>query len=119
MSEALLVSTLELAIPLWVERFADTGGPCDEDFEWAREFAWVLGSDGDKLFYRDKKQGETARLFNDLARALAIMAHVPGGVTLLGRRWECGVERWVRRAESLDESCSELRLRAGRNSKQS
>lgn len=97
MSDALLLSTLELAVPLWVERFQHYGGPDDNDWEWAHEFCWRLGSEGDKLLYRGKS-GESASLFNDLARALAIMAHVPGGVKFLGRQWECGVERWLRRA---------------------
>lgn len=88
MNEALLADTLAVAVPLWLERLEQWGGPLERDWEWAREFAWVLGSEADRLLYRGEKKGETARLFNDLARAIAIMAHAPGGVKVLGRRWE-------------------------------
>jgi len=40
----------------------------------------VLAERGDRLIYRGEEDGETARLFNALARALAVLAFVPGGV---------------------------------------
>lgn len=87
-SQSLLADTLQVAVPLWLMRLEQQGGPLERDWKWAREFAWVLGSEADKLLFKGGKKGETARLFNDLARAIAIMAHAPGGVKLFGHRWE-------------------------------
>lgn len=87
----LLGSCLELAVPLAIRRLQAIGGPTPADWEWCRETAWVLGSEGDVLLYRGKTEKERARtreLFAIVARGLAIMAHAPGGVTFLGRRWE-------------------------------
>jgi hypothetical protein len=86
--DALLADTLAIAVPLWLRRWRMVGGPADSDWEWAQEFAWVLGSEGDKLLFKGEKKGQTAKLFNDLACAISIMAYAPGGCTVFGRHWE-------------------------------
>lgn len=84
---SLLETTLEIAVPLWLERMQHYGGPDDNDWAWAREWGVVLASAGDNLLFTSKKRGETARLFNDLARAVAILMHEEGGVHLFGHWW--------------------------------
>lgn len=84
----LLEETLAAAVPLHILDLKRQGGPADSDLEWAREFAWELGSHGDLLLYRGGKPGESARLFNQTARAIAILAFAPGGVHLFGQHWD-------------------------------
>jgi hypothetical protein len=46
-----------------------------------------VASKGDILQFRSKKAGETAEVFNHLAKGLTALAHQPGGVTAFGRHW--------------------------------
>ena len=95
-----LIPTLEVAVPL---RIAELARQNDEQRgrtmrAWAANAADVIASRGDQLMFRSKPhkgEGGTADTFNDLARALAVGAFVPGGVTFAGMHWE-----WTPRAES-------------------
>lgn len=87
MNETLLISTLEIAIPLWVARF-------QENVEFYRQMdrntlsriVENLATEGDQLLYRDTK---TAQRFNDLAYEIAWAAcFVPGGIEFAGKKWE-------------------------------
>lgn len=84
-----LATTLELAVPLALWRLADRGGPSDDDWAQARDFAQVLAEHGDALLYQVTKGAyPTRRLFVGLVHTLAVLAYVPGGVTFAGRRWD-------------------------------
>lgn len=88
---ALLSDTLQIAVPFRQLDLVKKGGPSELDFEFCRQFAWDLGSYGDALIYRTPKSQHspgTAEMFNRLARAIAIMSFVPGGVELFGVRYE-------------------------------
>lgn len=83
-----LYAFLECTVPLAIADIERRGGPDNADWEQARAFADTLGEQGDQLLYRDQA---TARLASQLARALAVLAFVPGGVTVGPLRWECRV----------------------------
>lgn len=79
---------LAAAVPLWIYELQARGGPGLDDWDEAREFSQVLAEKGDKLLFRSEKEGETAELFNRLAKALAVLAFAPGGVRAFGEHWE-------------------------------
>jgi hypothetical protein len=83
----LLGGMLEVAVPLRIAEIERAGGPSEQDLAEARSFAPTLGEKGDVLQFGGRK-GEAADLFNRLARALAVLAFCPGGVTFLGTRYE-------------------------------
>jgi hypothetical protein len=67
-----LLPSLEIAVPLRIPELQRRGGPTDTHFEMARSFSIVIAEKGDILLFGGKK-GEAARLFNQLAEALAVM----------------------------------------------
>ena len=74
----LLRCALEVAVPLWIERVRDWS-----EAERARRRAvcsQAVAKHGDVILYRER--GKTADAFNRLAEGLALLAFVPGGVTL-------------------------------------
>ncbi|GHO98662.1 hypothetical protein KSF_087100 [Reticulibacter mediterranei] len=83
---ALLQTSLSAAVPLRVLDYYEQGGPTAADVEAARVYGRdALAPHGDLLLFRSRKEGETAALFNGLAKALAVLAFLPGGVPpLLG-----------------------------------
>lgn len=76
------------AVPLYIIRFQEKGGPDDEDIRQAHAMAGKLGEHGDILLFGGGKKGECAELFNETARAIAVMAFCPGGVTVFGNHFE-------------------------------
>lgn len=92
---------LDVAVPLRIHEIRLRGGPMEADFERARAFAPVLAEKGDVLLFGSKKEkGKAAELFNELAFALAVMAHVPGGITIFGnhkykRVLRRMLQRWI------------------------
>lgn len=80
-TQALLRTSLSAAVPLWVLDFYEQGGPTAADIEAVRVYGRdALAPHGDRLLFRSRKEGETAALFNGLAKALAVLAFLPGGV---------------------------------------
>lgn len=61
--------------------------PDTERQHLASEAATTIGSHGDDLMFGGK---HTAAAFAALARALALLAHQPGGVTFAGLHWCVG-----------------------------
>ena len=86
--EHLLSIVLSAAVPLHIMAMRQKGGVTDHDLETAGAFGEVLGEKGDVLLFGSKRPGEAADLFNQLARAIAVLAHCPGGITCFGQRWE-------------------------------
>ena len=69
-------------MPLWIHevgRLTET-----ERLQAAHDCSEYISSHGDAIIYRSYVHGETAAAFNHLARGLACMAYLPGGVTYHG-----------------------------------
>lgn len=84
----LLVETLAVAVPRVLRQIQAQGGPTAWDMSQAREIGALLGAHGDVLLFGSPTQGEAAQLFTRLAHAVAVLAWMPGGVTILGHHWE-------------------------------
>lgn len=83
-----LAIALSAAIPLHIIALKEKGGPDATDLKKATDFSMILGERGDRLLFGSKKKGEVADLFNQMARACAVLAFCQGGVTLFGSHWE-------------------------------
>lgn len=81
-----LLPALQAAVPMWIDLLRATD-PWQR-VALAKEDAAEVAAHGDVLMYRGGKRGDTARVFNALARGLAIAAYQPGGVTFAGLRWD-------------------------------
>jgi hypothetical protein len=90
--KSLLSMFVAVSVPLRLAGLQKKGGPSDLDYELARGFAEELAEHGDNLLYRGKKSGETARLANGLAHAIAVFAFQPGGVRIFGYHFEAKSE---------------------------
>ena len=82
----LLRITLEAAVPVWVERLKRE--PFADLLKRSGELAQIVGEKGDVMQYGSKKRGETAKAFNALAEALAILSFMPGGVKFCGTHYQ-------------------------------
>jgi hypothetical protein len=87
---SLLTMTLQLAVPLWIERLR--GASWDYISERAKVCAQVVAEKGDIILFRSKTKGETANAFNRLAEGIACLSFVPGGVTVFGQHWEATMD---------------------------
>lgn len=85
----LLRDTLQVAVPMWVERWRERyrSWPQERIYARSRELGQVVAEKGDVIQFRGGKKGETAAAFNALAEGLALMSMHPGGVLFLGIRW--------------------------------
>lgn len=77
---------LSASIPLWVEELKQT--PLKDLIAEGPALAQIIAEKGDVAQFKSKKKGETANAFNAIARALAILSFMPGGVTFLGEHYE-------------------------------
>lgn len=82
----LLRSTLEVAVPLWIEQLRPL--TWHERADRAELCGQYVAEHGDVIMYRGARQGDTAAAFNRLAEGLACLAFVPGGVKFMGMHWE-------------------------------
>ena len=82
----LLRIMLPMAVMLYVRGF-ESAEPADV-FRHVDGVAERLCTRGDVLLYGSKIKGEAAELFNLLAKAVAALAFVPGGVTVFGTHYE-------------------------------
>jgi len=87
----LLCATLEASVPFRMLELMQQGGPFDWEWEAARAFADVLGSEGDALLFKGFRKGDTARMMHRLIATLAVMAFVPGGITAWGLHFDAGI----------------------------
>jgi hypothetical protein len=87
---AIVAIALYTAVPIWILELNQRSyeDNLKELFESASETAQLIGEKGDQLLFKGDKPGDTAKLFNKTARAIALMSFLPGGVTLFGRHWE-------------------------------
>lgn len=89
-----LVGMLQVAVPLWYRNLNLPGSLAEHiaSGETSR-IASDLAHYGEYLFHAPRvksEKGRSANAFNDLARGLAILSAVPGGVELFGFRWKDG-----------------------------
>jgi hypothetical protein len=84
----LLKGMLGISVPLHIHSLEEKGGPTDEDMKKAKEFSSVLGERGDILLFGGGKKGECAEMFNRTAQAIAVLAFVPGGISIFGSHFE-------------------------------
>ena len=78
----LLSASLSAAVPLWIERLKSQ--PWEVLDQRRSQCIDVIASHGDNILYRSKKPGGTAKAFNALAEAIAILSFAPGGVRIFG-----------------------------------
>lgn len=82
-----LSTHLSLTVPLAIDEIRERGGPTDADRDFAAAFGRMLAHKGDVLLYGGRR-GEAAELVSQLARALAVLAYQPGGVSVFGLHFE-------------------------------
>jgi hypothetical protein len=87
-ADGLLQTAMWPAIQLHIMQLKECGGPQDADFERARKVSDVLGEKGDILLFGGGKKGEVASIFNETARAIAILAFCPGGIDIFGSHFD-------------------------------
>ena len=87
-SAGLLMVVLLTAVPLYIAELQRLQGETrtNQVRVWAAAAVDVLACQGDVLQYGGAR-GEAAHVFNHLARALAALAHTPGGVSFAGTHW--------------------------------
>lgn len=83
-----LAIALSAAVPLRVLALYERQGPDENDLEAARQVGTLLASKGDRILFQGEVPGETAKLFNRVAQALAVLSFAPGGVTCFGQHFE-------------------------------
>lgn len=83
---ALLMSTLELAVPMWIEQLQRQSWFSIQDR--IPSIVNIIASQGDRIMFVTKKKHETAHAFNALAEALAIGAFMPGGISAFGLHFQ-------------------------------
>lgn len=77
-----LLPCLELAVTIEIDHLKQI--PWAQVVKLGRAQADVIASKGDMILYRSKKQGETAKAFASLAKAVAVVTFLPGGVKVFG-----------------------------------
>jgi hypothetical protein len=99
----LLALSLSAAVPLKIMEFVRQGGPTQEDWDTLQErLTPILERADETLLYRGRKTkpGEVAAAHNELARGLAIMSFIPGGVTFAGEHYLAENYDWARGREA-------------------
>lgn len=86
-----LSDALAAAVPLRIHMLVERGGPTSWEWSETKEFADVLGEKGDVLLFRGGEKGEAAQLFNRLAKAIAVLSFMPGGISTFGQHYEAYV----------------------------
>lgn len=84
-ADSLLAMGLSAAVPLWQAEM--TRWPWDRCEACLDGLSLLIASRGDDLLYGAKRKGETADLFNRLARGVAVMSFHVGGVRLFGQHF--------------------------------
>ena len=79
---------LQPAIMLRIMELKAKGGPSEEDYKSLPAISQLLGEKGDLLMFKGKKAGESAEVFNQVVRGIAILAFAPGGITIFGEHYD-------------------------------
>ena len=83
-----LPAALEAACLLRIAELQAKGGPTDWDWSRARSASDLIAERGDILLYRGPKKGDSARVFNEFAYAVAVAAFLPGGIKIFGMHFD-------------------------------
>lgn len=85
-----IVEMLEIAVPLYIEKLSEGGGPSKDDYDDLKSITKEIAYKGDILLFGSEKskKGSVQDVFNKLAFALAVMSFFPGGVSAFGNHWE-------------------------------
>lgn len=83
-----LHDTLAVAVPLWILRYQQRGGPGLADFKRVASYNDELGRADVLLFGGKHKPGEIASFFNHMAEAMAVLSFCPQGIDLFGLSYE-------------------------------
>lgn len=78
--------TLLAAVPLWIEDLKRL--PFSDVCKLAQDCAQMIAEKGDVLMFGSKTKGEQAAAFNSVAKGIAALSFVPGGVKIFGSHWE-------------------------------
>lgn len=80
---------LQVSVPLWIHEAAQVRPTARARVldNWRRQAADEVASRGDILQYRGATRGETARVFNVIAKGMAALAVQPGGFRFFGLMW--------------------------------
>jgi hypothetical protein len=84
--DMLLKTTLQAAVPLWQIKLRER--PWADIEAMLAEAQRILSDKSEILLFGGGKKGEVAEAFNALARAIAILSFMPGGVDAFGEHWE-------------------------------
>lgn len=87
----LMRTCLELAVPLWVQRFRDEGKSLRRLLGEAQACADLVAEKGDLLQFSGKEKSakeDCKEAFNALAKGMAISSFMPGGVKAFGLHFE-------------------------------
>lgn len=89
--EGLLATAMATAVPLWIMRLREAGGPTQADIERCRELSATLSGPGGEglVVSGEHKKGEVAKAFNAAAEGIAILSFCPGGIRIFGMLF-CG-----------------------------
>lgn len=103
--QRLISVALLAAVPLWfIElRLPET---FDKLLEESQSFSSKLASEGDILLFGGKKKGETAAMFNKLAKTVAVLSCAPGGITIFGYIWTNGKPEPVEKKSGASDSAA-------------
>jgi len=82
----LLRISLQTAVPLWIENLKNR--PWEELQKIVNEAQKMIAEKGDNILFKSNREGETAEAFNHLARAVAVLSFVPGGITFMDMHFE-------------------------------
>lgn len=85
MSNALLIATLQCAVPLRIDEFKHV--PWSVLDAKRASLTNIIASEGDNILYKSKRPGQTAKAINTLIDTLAILSFAPGGVKAFGVHW--------------------------------
>ena len=110
----MLPTALSAAVPLWVSTIYERGGPTQQD--WARlpQLGKMIAEQGDRLLYHGSHEGETAKLFNALAEALAFCSFAKGGISFAGQQFDAlRILTFFLGAEKAEQYVAEVRQRNG------
>ncbi len=84
----LLLTTLELAVPLWFIEFQENSELYKKQEDRFYSTVDIITTQGDILLFKSSRKGESAKVFNELAFAIAWAAfYIPNGIHFLGKHW--------------------------------
>ena len=104
---------LQVAVPFHMLSLYERGGITRSDLLRAQAEMEEVGQSTDSFLNGHARPGEAAALFNRIARAIAVLSYMPGGVPAFGQHYEArvylagllGEEEALRHWESATRRC--------------